>query len=344
VDLSLFYFSNEGGTERDRYRLLLSGARFADDHGFAAVWTPERHFHEFGGIFPNPSLTAAAVAAVTTRVKVRAGSVVAPLHHPLRIAEEWSVVDNISNGRAGLSLASGWHQRDFIFHPDAYAERRQITVNTISTLRDLWHAKPYSGVDAVVGEEYRVYPPPVQQDIPMWLTASGATSTFEAAGRAGVGVLTHLLSQSAEELATKITAYRAAFAGSGQHGRGHVVLMMHTYLDESLDAAHQHVRHPLKRYLMSSLDLNVGSSASSDGGSPTPRISEARASFVVNQAYERYLRRDGLFGSVADARAIVEHIRAVDVDEIACLIDFGIPADTVLSGLEQLAALREEIQ
>ena len=47
---------------RDRYRLLLEGAKFADAHGFAAVWTPERHFHEFGGLYPNPALTSAAVA------------------------------------------------------------------------------------------------------------------------------------------------------------------------------------------------------------------------------------------------------------------------------------------
>ena len=40
---------------RDRYRLLLEGAKFADEHGFAAVWTPERHFHAFGGLYPNPA-------------------------------------------------------------------------------------------------------------------------------------------------------------------------------------------------------------------------------------------------------------------------------------------------
>src|SRR5262249_17340887 len=50
VDFSLFYFAADaGGSPGDRYRLLLEGARFADTHGFAAVWTPERHFHEFGG-------------------------------------------------------------------------------------------------------------------------------------------------------------------------------------------------------------------------------------------------------------------------------------------------------
>ena len=101
----------------DRYRLLLEGAKFADTHGFAAVWTPERHFHEFGGLYPNPALTSAAVAVVTEHVEIRAGSVVLPLHNPIGVAEDWAVVDNLSNGRVGLSFASGWHANDFALAP-----------------------------------------------------------------------------------------------------------------------------------------------------------------------------------------------------------------------------------
>src|SRR4029079_5783032 len=105
---SLFYFAADAAEQqRDRYRLLLDGAKFADTHGFLAIWTPERHFHEFGGLYPNPALTSAAVATITKIVHLRAASVVLPLHNPIRIAEEWSVVDNLSAGRIGLSFASG---------------------------------------------------------------------------------------------------------------------------------------------------------------------------------------------------------------------------------------------
>src|SRR5262249_16542866 len=56
-DFSLFYFaSDEGESAADKYNLLLEGAKFADTHGFSAVWTPERHFHAFGGLYPNPSV------------------------------------------------------------------------------------------------------------------------------------------------------------------------------------------------------------------------------------------------------------------------------------------------
>ena len=110
LQFSLLYFDGKGGAlAGDRYRLLVEGAKFADKHGFTAVWTPERHFHEFGGLYPNPAITSAALAMITERVQLRAGSVVIPLHNPLRVAEEWAAVDNLSQGRVGISFASGWH-------------------------------------------------------------------------------------------------------------------------------------------------------------------------------------------------------------------------------------------
>ncbi|MGE0350268.1 LLM class flavin-dependent oxidoreductase, partial [Hydrogenophaga sp.] len=68
MDFSLYYWGNDDGAGPKKYELLLEGAKFADQHGFCAVWTPERHFHAFGGPYPNPSVTGAAVAAVTQSI------------------------------------------------------------------------------------------------------------------------------------------------------------------------------------------------------------------------------------------------------------------------------------
>ena len=57
MDFSLFYFADDRAAVGDRYRILIEGSRFADTHGFSAVWTPERHFHEFGGQYPYPAVT-----------------------------------------------------------------------------------------------------------------------------------------------------------------------------------------------------------------------------------------------------------------------------------------------
>ena len=71
-------------------------------------------------------MTGAAIAAVTERTQIRAGSVVLPLQNPIRVAEEWAVVDNISGAESGVSFASGWHANDFVFAPENYADRKAI--------------------------------------------------------------------------------------------------------------------------------------------------------------------------------------------------------------------------
>jgi natural product biosynthesis luciferase-like monooxygenase protein len=346
MDLSLFYFADDSAADGDRYRLLLEGAKFADANNFTAVWTPERHFHPFGGLYPNPSVTSAAIAAVTERVKVRAGSVVAPLHHPLRIAEEWSVVDNLSHGRAGVSFASGWHAGDFAFNPENYAGRRELVTEHIRTVQRLWRGETVTVTNGAGDpQEVRIYPPPVQPDLPAWLTSAGHAETFRLAGALGTGVLTHLLDQDAGTLTTKIAEYRKALAARpGYQGEpGHVVLMVHTYLDETNDAARELARRPLSDYLRSSLRLGLVSQTDGRGRADPSQMPDEDMDFLVERAFDRYFEA-GLLGTVAKAEATIGLFREAGVDEVACLIDFGLPAETVLTGLSRLNQLRKAVQ
>jgi natural product biosynthesis luciferase-like monooxygenase protein len=345
MDFSLFYFANEQEADpnsTDRYGLLLEGARFADTHGFTAVWTPERHFHEFGGIYPNPSVLGAAVAAVTERVGIRAGSVVAPLHHPVRIAEEWSVVDNLSGGRVGVSFASGWHAKDFALRPENYADRRTILQKTIDDVRELWRGGSVPVVDGT-GETQlvRSYPRPVQAELPVWVTSSGSPETFRAAGRARAGVLTHLVGQDLDELSQKIALYReehVARSGTAQD-RGHVVLMLHAYLHEDEAVAKETVRAPMCGYLRSFAGLTMGSNAKArpvDLESLNPRHLDA----LVERSFERYFDDGSLLGTLDKAVGVVDRVQKADVDEIACLIDFGVDREQIVAGFNLLGALR----
>src|SRR6185369_4633520 len=99
------------------YETVFKVSEQLDGGPFVAVWTPERHFNPFGGAFPNPSVLSAALAMRTKHLELRAGSLLSPLHHPIRIVEEWSVVDNLSNGRAAISFGSAWTVTDFVFFP-----------------------------------------------------------------------------------------------------------------------------------------------------------------------------------------------------------------------------------
>jgi natural product biosynthesis luciferase-like monooxygenase protein len=353
LDMSLFYFSSdEAERAGDKYRLLLDGARFADTHGFVAVWTPERHFHAFGGLFPNPAVTSAAVASITSRVALRAGSCVSPLHSPIRIAEDWSIVDNISNGRVGISFAAGWQPNDFVIRPEGFADRKNQMFRDIETVRRLWRGETLPFHDATGREvPVTIYPRPVQRELPIWVTAAGNPETFEEAGRIGAHVLTHLLGQNLAELTDKIAIYRAARAAAGHEGRGNVSLMLHTFVGRDAAAAKEIVRAPMKAYLRSAVGLIKEAAWSfptfkagttlSDGSFGIDHLGAEEMDALLDHAFERYYETSGLFGDVESALAFAERVRSCDVDEIACLIDFGVASDVVLEHLPMLAQVRE---
>ena len=353
IAFNLMYWGNDDGPGPKKYELLLEGAKFADAHGFNAVWTPERHFHAFGGPYPNPAVTGAAVAAVTRHLSVRAGSVVAPLHHPARIAEEWAVIDNLTGGRAALAIASGWQPDDFILRPEnTPPANKKAMLDTIETLRRLWRGEAVEfpradgSLHAVVTQ-----PRPVSPELPIWVTTAGNPETWKEAGRIGANVLTHLLGQSIEEVAGKIALYHAALREAGHDPADFTVtLMLHSYLAPSREEAAAVARGPMKDYLRAAAGLIkqyawAFPAFKKPQGVTTPfemdlgMLSEEELEAILDFAFDRYFHESGLFGTIEDGLERVEQLRRIGVDEIACLIDYGIAPEQVLEGLKPLAEL-----
>ncbi|HKK51761.1 MAG TPA: MupA/Atu3671 family FMN-dependent luciferase-like monooxygenase, partial [Myxococcota bacterium] len=356
VDFGLALWGSDAGPGPRKYELMLESARFGDERGFRSVHTPERHFGAFGGPFPNPSVTSAAIAAVTSRIEIRASSCVLPLHHPVRVAEEWAVVDNLSGGRVGISFASGWQPNDFVIRPDAFADAKKKLFEGAEAVKRLWRGE---GVEFVnpKGEkvETRTLPRPVQSELPAWLTTAGNVETFRAAGEGGFNVLTHLLGQTLEELAEKIKVYRRGRASAGLDPKtGVVTCMLHTYVGEDNDAVRELVRQPMKDYLASAMQLVMGFAWSFPAferpGGPNSKpedvdlasLTEEETDAILEFAFERYYETSGLFGTPEICARMVERVKAADIDEIASLIDFGLPTDVVLDGLEHLDRVRRE--
>ena len=339
----MFFASGGAGRESGKYRLLLEAAQIADRNGLSAVWTPERHFHSFGGLFPNPAVLGAALAPLTDRIQIRAGSLISPLHHTLRIAEEWSVVDNLSGGRAAISFGSGWNVDDFLFFPERYRRRQACMYEQIELVRRLWRGEELIEANSF-GKPVRVslYPQPIQPELPVWVTSSGNAETFVSAGRAGANVLTHLIGQDIPALAEKIERYRAALREShGPAARGKVSLMLHTFVGADLEAVRSKVRTPYREYLRSAVRLEQlaaeGGGTISGGHRVAPhQIPTGTFEELLDLAYERNLETGSLIGTPDRCLRMVERFEAIGVDEIACLIDFVDDPEAVLESLGSL--------
>ncbi|WP_163505199.1 MupA/Atu3671 family FMN-dependent luciferase-like monooxygenase [Fodinicola acaciae] len=333
---SLLYFANrDAAGAAEQYDLLLESARIADRNGFEALWVPERHFHAFGGAYPNPAVAAAAVAAVTSRIRIRAGSVVLPLNDVLRVTEDWAVVDNISGGRVDLAFAAGWNANDFVLAPAAFARRRTLLPDMIAEFTGLWRGEHLSRVNGKGDQvEVTVFPRPVQRLPGIWLTASSSIRTFRRAGSSGANVLTAMLFMSLDELGTKIAAYRQAREDSGldPYG-GTVTLMLHTHVGPTTTHVRETVRPAFLEYLRSSTTL---------WGQEMRRVraaADADPLTLLEFAFDRYFRRAALFGSVERCREFVGRLERTGVDEVACLIDFGLSRQETVNGLGPLSEL-----
>ena len=333
----LFFASQPAASESGQFDLFRASTRFADENKFEAVWIPERHFHAFGGLFPNAALAAVVLAETTHRIRIRAGSVVMPLHHPIRVAEEWAVVDNLSGGRVDLSFAMGWNPNDFVLAPDRYTERKRITLEGIEVVQKLWRGESIEVPNGLGNPAaIRVHPSPIQPQLDLWFTCSGGEERFREAGTWGFNILTALLFQSVEDLSRKIEIYRAARQAAGHQGQGKVTLMLHTYVGDEEAEVKRQVREPFKRYLESSADLwQVGETRLQE-------LSPRKKADMLEYAFERYYQKTALMGGMESTRRMVSLVHEAGVDEIACLIDFGLPTETILTGLKALNRLRQD--
>jgi natural product biosynthesis luciferase-like monooxygenase protein len=331
VKVSLSYFAARTADAPNTYDVLLDTARLADEAGLEAIWIPERHFGDFGHCYPNPSVLGAAVAAITRRVGIRAGSVVLPLHHPVRVAEEWAAVDRLSGGRVGVSFASGWHGQDFILSRHPHADRRRVMLEGVDTVRALWRGEERTFTEAT-GIELAVItrPRPVQPELPTWITSGGSTATFELAGALGAGVLTHLVGQDPDELRHNIAAYRAAHSGPG-----HVTLMLHTYVLDGTRRAAERAEAELAGYLAGSMRLDASNIAQPEGAAAMGSLSDADQAAVAALGIKRFLGT-GLICTAEEIPQRLATIAAWGVDEVACLIDFGFEYSEILKSLDDL--------
>ncbi|OWQ90992.1 LLM class flavin-dependent oxidoreductase [Roseateles aquatilis] len=333
-------------TAGQQYEIALQLAEFADREGLAGIWFPERHFTSFGGPYPNPMLILAAVASRTRRLTLRSGSLVAPLHDPIRLAEELAMLDQLSGGRIETAFASGWHPNDYAFHPERYEQRRELMFESIDALCRLWRGDAHAARSGL-GEpiQLRTHPRPVQSRLQVWIAAAQNPETFRRAGERGEHVLTHVLDGNLKLLADNIALYRRQRAAAGHDPEaGRVALMLHTFLGDDEAQVAATVRGPYGDYLKSIVPMAQGLATARARAVDLKKLNARQITQFVDCHYDRAVRGLSLIGTPAAARATLDAMRGLGVDEVACLVDFGVAGRHVLAQLPHIAALQASLR
>lgn len=198
------------------YEEMTDSVRLADRLGWSRVMTTEHHFHYYGGAVPNPAVILAAWARETRSIRLGAGVSLVPLRHPLQVAEDYALVDQLSGGRFDMGLSRGFVPHEFEAFHVSQAETAERVTEAVEILTKFWKGEPF----AYEGKFHRFakiepWPLPKQPSIPIWIAASNDRMSFERAGSAGLRLMMNQYPMSFDSLVQKHDWFKAEYERAG---------------------------------------------------------------------------------------------------------------------------------
>ena len=168
---------------------ILDEALYAEEVGLHSAWVGEHHFSTLG-VLSCPDLLLAQGAAKTTRIRLAPAVTVLPLHHPIRVAEQWATLDLLSNGRVDFAAGRGYDRREYAPFHVSFEDNQAIFEEGMEIVRRLWESdEPLSHHGAHYQfDDVAITPRPVQQPIPSYV-ASFSRPSIELAGRLGCNLI-----------------------------------------------------------------------------------------------------------------------------------------------------------
>lgn len=164
-------------------------ALYAERLGMHSAWIGEHHFNSLG-VLSCPDLVLAYIAARTQHIRLAPAVTVLPLHHPIRVAEQWATLDLLSNGRVDFAAGRGYDRREYLPFHASFEHNQTLFEEGMELVRRLWdadgrishHGRHYSF------EDVRITPKPVQRPLPAYV-ASFSKPSVELAARLGCGLI-----------------------------------------------------------------------------------------------------------------------------------------------------------
>ncbi len=161
----------------------------AEALGFDSVWPAEHHFSEYGYCV-STALMLAALVPVTRRIRLGTGIVILPFHHPVRVAEEFALLDLMSDGRVDFGVGRGYQPHEFRGYGIDQSQSRSMFAEALEIILQAWTRERVT----FSGQHYQVHdlpvrPKPLQKPHPpVWMAALSPES-FVTAGQRGFNLL-----------------------------------------------------------------------------------------------------------------------------------------------------------
>lgn len=235
LGVGLFTGQVPAGSDRtfaQEYSDILDLVRVVESSGLDSAWVSEHHFSA-DGYLPSLVVMLAAFAAVTERIELGTGVVLAPFHDPIRLAEDFAVADQISRGRMICGLGIGWRDEEFRAFGIPTKQRVRRLTETVEILRRAWTGE-YFDFDGRHYSYKGIKVTPVPHRPPPILIGGFTDDAIRRAGRIGDGYISSRAMPERVKEAFAMAAEERARAG--QDGAPIVALLQNAFVTEDPDA------------------------------------------------------------------------------------------------------------
>jgi natural product biosynthesis luciferase-like monooxygenase protein len=327
------YVPELDGESPELYAHWLEQIDAAEDLGFDSFWATEHHFRYFGGMLPNPQMLLVAAAQRTKRMRLGAAVTILPMHHPIRIAEDFAMVDLLSNGRLNFGAGRGMHPLEYaVFGADfktaqlRLPEALDIVVRAWTDDAFEWNGKDYRY------PKLAVYPKPLQKPHPpIYITANRDPESFQMIGQRGYHLMTLPWVATNELQRTRVELYFEALRGAGHSVESKDVFVMYpVYVGDSDGQARGDILDHWKRWRLFALEaLNLD-----------PSKGEAYQNVFRHLDYDAMVQDSrGVFGGPDTCVRILKRIiEVVGTTHIGLVFHFGgLSQEKVLKSMERFA-------
>lgn len=297
------------------YEEVLSQCALADRLGFDSFWMAEHHFHEYGAV-PRPAILLGAAAQRTKNIKLGAAVVVLPFDNPLRSAEDFAMVDLLSDGRLVLGVGSGYLKHEFAGFNIDPAEKRERFDEALHIFLEAWKGQPFSYAgryNTVHNLALNIVP--AQKPRPAVYVAILSNEAAFHVGARGLPALMipYATTEQVEELAEVARVYHQAHSQTtGSNGR--LAFGLHTYCAETTRQAREEAREWLDRYVQSRL-------------------------YARQRSFDELIERDLIaVGDPSEVLRVARRYQAAGLNEYLAITNFGgAPHERVQNSIRLMA-------
>ena len=248
--LSLLDHYLEDKSEEQYYKDFFTEVVYAEELGFEAVWIGEHHFGRY--ICPSPQVVAAAIARSTKKMRIGTAVALLPHHDPIRLAEDYAMVDLLSGGRLDFGVGRGFIKTIYDGFNQSMDESRERFNEALEIIERAWAQETFSyeGKFRTV-HNMTILPRPVQKPAPpIYMAAAVSPESFVAAGQKGHSLLLALFALPMSTLKEHVQLYRETLTKAGHSpDKVEIAAGYHSFVDETPEQARRKWEPHYMRYL-----------------------------------------------------------------------------------------------